>query len=89
MADWFVEVSQESGLTEVFEFIDYRKAVSFGADQVDRSGVMSVELLDCDGRVLMQFGEPFDGTHGHTSTPLRAGVYRWDARVEQMRQVHP
>jgi hypothetical protein len=89
MADWFVEVSNRSGLTEVFEFIDYRKAVCFGGELVEREGIQAVELLDCDGRVLMQFGEPFDGTHGHTSTPLRAGVYRWDQRVEQMRRVQP
>lgn len=87
MADWFVEVSYRTELTEVFEFIDYRLAVDFGGSRFDDEAVQSVELLDCDGRVLMQFGEEFDGTHGHTSTPLRAGLYRWDERVEQMRRV--
>jgi hypothetical protein len=89
MADWFVEVAVDTGLSEVFEFIDYRKAVEFGASRVEDSDALAVELVDCDGRVLMVFGQPFDGTTGWSSTPRRAGLYRWDDRSEQMRRVQP
>ena len=89
MADWFVAVAVDTGLSEVFEFIDYRKAVEFGAARVDDRDALSVELLDCDGRVLMVFGQPFDGTTGLSSIPRRAGLYRWDDRSEQMRRVQP
>ena len=88
MADWFVEVTHGEGDdVEVFEFIDYRKALVFGASFDGDEDVLSVELVDVDGRVLLRFGDEFDGCLGRTSTPQRAGFYRWDKKTEQMRQV--
>lgn len=87
MADWFVEVAT-ADLVEVFEFIDYRKAVAFGFERLECGDALAVELIDVDGRVLFAFSDdPWGGAHGFSTTPRRAGLYRWDPRSEQLRQV--
>lgn len=87
MADWFVEVHRVDDFVEVFEFIDYRKAVVFLEQYAqDEDGLSSVELVDREGRVLLEIAS-VTAKLSYSMTPRRAGVYRWDPRSEMMREV--
>lgn len=92
MADWFVTVDAAAGSdappTVVYECVAYREALALAYRLSEQHPDQFVELVDCEGRVLMVIGlDEWDGSQGRTSIPLRAGVYRWQDASETYRLV--
>lgn len=87
-AEWFVEVSFDE-VSEVLEFATYREALKrfVELDDDPPEKCLQVELLDFEGRPLIQDTNSAGGSvlHQRTSTPLKAGWYRFDSKTDLMR----
>lgn len=88
MKDWFVAVHlTDAASAEMFEFIDYRRAVAFADQHSDSGDFRSVAVIDFRGLEVLTMGTKFDGCVGYTALPLRAGFYRWSETADRMVEV--
>ena len=72
----------------VHECVSYREALVLSHTLAERHPSADVELVDCEGRILLSPGfDQWDGTQGRTTVPLRAGLYAWQDASETYRLV--